>query len=295
LAPFGKGNPAPVLVASGVRIEEKRVIGRREDHLTLNLIDKQQKTHRVLWWNGVGLPLPNGEFDLAYSARRSNYRGQPQIQIEWVEWQQAETPETVEIRPEPSMVVIDHRREINPETHLSSILKTEKDVVVWREGKWIDQVAGVDRFGLGPGTAMVVWSLPASHELLDTAVGTIMPTRLFLFAQNPGYTSPEEFSKELAGLIKFSLNQREGKISVGQLAARMSHTRSTVEAGLRWLESRGDITIVSHEQDAWRIQAGSQPSGEAEELARILDACLEETRAFRRHYVRVEHGYLLLT
>ncbi|MGD8822178.1 MAG: single-stranded-DNA-specific exonuclease RecJ, partial [Anaerolineales bacterium] len=294
LAPFGSGNPAPVLAAREVRIENSRVIGRSEDHLILNLVDKQQKVHRVLWWNGAGLSRPEGEFDLAYTARRSNYRGQAQIQIEWLDWRQTAAPEPVDIQPEPALQVMDHRREADPQTHLSAIEDIETDVIVWREGRWVDEIKGVDRFGLRPASALVVWSMPASLELLNDAIQTVQPARLFLFAQQPGFASPVEFSKELAGLIKFALSQRGAQVSVARLAVKTGHEQLTVEAGLRWLASRGHITIESAEQDTWKIRLGGKPNGEAEKWGRVLEDRLQETLAFRQHYLRVEYGFLLV-
>jgi single-stranded-DNA-specific exonuclease len=294
LAPFGNGNPAPVLAAANVQIEGKRVIGRSEDHLILNLVDTQQKAHRVLWWNGAGLPMPNGEFDLAYSARRSDYRGQPQIQIEWVDWRQTKIHEPVDIRPEQLMEVADHRRENDPETHLSAILDIQPDIVVWREGTWMEKIAGVDRFGLYQAEALVVWTMPASLELLEQAIRIVKPTRVFLFAQNPGYASPREFSTGLTGLIKFALNQRDGRINMDELAAKIGHTRPTVETGLRWLAGRGEVTIEVEQQNIWRIGSGGEPREEAEKWAQVLESRLQETQAFRLHFLRVEHGYLLM-
>lgn len=295
LAPFGNGNPAPVLAASEVRIEDTRVIGRSEDHLILNISDSNQEIHRILWWNGAGMPLPDDTFDLAYTARMSSYGGRPQIQIEWIDWRQTSAEEPIQITAALPMEVIDHRRESDPQTHLAAILEIEPDVLVWREGAEKNRISGLDRFELQPAKALVIWTIPPSLDLLNSAIATVQPQRLFLFGRDPGYASAKEFSHELAGLIKHILFQREGEVALAQLAVRMGQSEETVEAGLRWLASRGEITIETTQPVHWRIRAGGQPSGEDKRLARVLKARLEETAAFRQHYLRVEHGFLILT
>ena len=92
LAPFGRGNPALTLVSRGLSLSSHREIGRNGKHLQLILEDDSGMTQKVVWWQGVGWPLPQGKFDLAYVVRSSNYRGKSEVQVEWIDARQIEVP-----------------------------------------------------------------------------------------------------------------------------------------------------------------------------------------------------------
>jgi single-stranded-DNA-specific exonuclease len=293
LAPFGQGNPPPVLAAKDVLINDQRVIGRSDDHLILNLADSEQNIFRILWWNGAGMAIPEGRFDLAYTARRSTYRGREQIQIEWIDWRQLHDQPAV-IETGLQMEVIDHRNETDPEMYLTAILEIEEDVLLWREGLVAERVTGVDRFGVQQAAALVIWTLPGSLEILNDVIKNVQPKRLYLFANDPGYSSSPEFVAGLAGLAKFTINHKNGRLNTEKLAVKLGYPTGTVEAGLEWLACRGDITIDNSEGVLWEIRAGGQASSQAEARTRILEECLQETTAFRQHYQRVEHGFLVL-
>jgi single-stranded-DNA-specific exonuclease len=293
LAPFGQGNPPPVLAAQDVRIDDQRVIGRSDDHLILNLADSEQEIFRVLWWNGAGMPIPEGRFDLAYAARRSTYRDREQIQIEWVDWRQRlDQPAAIETGFK--LEVIDHRNEMDPKIHLTAILEFEEDVLLWREGMEAERVSGVDRFEVKQAAAFVIWTVPGSLGILNDVINTVQPKRLYLFANDPGYSTSPEFIAGLAGLAKFAINHKNGRLNIEKLAVRLGYPTGTVVAGIEWLASRGDITIENSDGVQWQIRTGGQASSQAEAHARILDECLQETTAFRQHFQRVEHGFLVL-
>lgn len=293
MAPFGQGNPPPVLAAHAVRINNHRIIGRSDDHLILNVANGERNAHQVLWWNGAGMPLPEGEFDLAYTARKSTYRGRPKIQIEWIGWRQLQDQPVV-FDSGLKMEVIDHRNEIDPQVHLAAIQEVETDVLIWREGMEVERVSGVDRFGVRPAEALVVWTQPGSQDIFKELIDAVQPQRLYLFANNPGYSTMADFSAGLAGLVKYTLQQQDGRLSVEKLSARMGYAASVVEAGLEWLVSRGAITIGHTEGDQWTIHNGGQSAEKVEEKTELLKAQLQESTAFRQHYLRVEHGFLMV-
>jgi len=61
-------------------------VGKTHEHLQMVLEDAFGKQSKFIWWQGTGLPQPEDCFDLAYSARSSPYKGQPQVQLEWLEY-----------------------------------------------------------------------------------------------------------------------------------------------------------------------------------------------------------------
>ncbi len=59
-------------------------VGRTREHLQVSVIDHSGVQQRAIWWRGTGSNLPEGSFELAFPARPTNYRGQRQVQMEWV-------------------------------------------------------------------------------------------------------------------------------------------------------------------------------------------------------------------
>ncbi|MCK4471434.1 MAG: single-stranded-DNA-specific exonuclease RecJ, partial [Anaerolineae bacterium] len=85
LAPFGPGNPPLTLVSRELSLTSHSTVGRTGEHLQLIVEDDEGTDQRVIWWQGAGWPLPQGRFDLAYVVRASDYRGQRDVQVEWVD------------------------------------------------------------------------------------------------------------------------------------------------------------------------------------------------------------------
>ena len=85
LAPFGSGNPSPVLLVRDLKMHSSAPIGREGEHVQVIVEDSAGEAQKVMWWRGASWPLPEGRFDLACTARASNYRGQRAVQIEWID------------------------------------------------------------------------------------------------------------------------------------------------------------------------------------------------------------------
>lgn len=106
LAPFGAGNPPLVLSIPRLNVLASSTIGRDGSHLQVVVKDEFDQTRRVLRWGGADWPLPEGPFDLACVVRASNYRGQRDVQVEWIDARPVEAPE-IDLRRR--LAVIDQR------------------------------------------------------------------------------------------------------------------------------------------------------------------------------------------
>jgi single-stranded-DNA-specific exonuclease len=90
LAPFGCGNPRPVLCATGVRLAEPpKRIGSGERHISLQLRQQQTKLRGV----GFGcaewadeLAAINEPLDIAYRPTINEFRGRQSVEVQLVDW-----------------------------------------------------------------------------------------------------------------------------------------------------------------------------------------------------------------
>ncbi|HUX78076.1 MAG TPA: single-stranded-DNA-specific exonuclease RecJ [Anaerolineae bacterium] len=286
LAPFGPGNRPLTLASRGLVLKSHSPVGRSGEHLQLIVEDEGGTAQQVIWWQGAGSPLPEGRFDLAYVVRASDYRGQRAVQVEWVDARPIEAP-AVALRPErPAARVVDYRGVSNPRTLLDR-LRAQENVQVWSEAEARAEVAGRDRYELGPSRVLVIWTTSPGPAELQAVLEKVAPETVYLFGIDPGLDHPEKFLKRLAGLIKQALNSSEGRVNVSTLAAATAQRESTVRAGVAWLAARGHVVVLGEEGDEVDLAPGSRMIGAG--LPRIvaqLSALLEETAAYRVYFAR---------
>ncbi|HET89726.1 MAG TPA: single-stranded-DNA-specific exonuclease RecJ [Chloroflexi bacterium] len=294
LAPFGPGNPPLTLASRGVTLTSHTAVGRSGEHLRLTVENAEGTSQTVLWWQGAGRGLPEGRFDLAYIVRASDYRGQRDVQVEWVDAREAVQPQAgkaAAVTSPAQLRVVDYRRESHPRELLDRLRGLEGEgLVVWSEAGDKAGVAGWDRYELRPARVLVIWTTPPGAGELRAALGQVSPEVVYLFGVNPGLDRAPLFLERLGGLVKRALKADRGQVSLSTLAAATAQREGAVRAGLEWLAARGHVTIL--EQDEVGKGMALAPGGRVEEdtseyLAR-LKGMLEETRAYRAYFQRAD-------
>jgi single-stranded-DNA-specific exonuclease len=291
LSPFGPGNPKLLLASRGLGLQKSEPIGRNKEHVKLTVADEAGNARSVLWWNGGGETLPEGRFDLAYTVRASDWRGSLQVQIVLVDFHNVEgKPAEVQSR---RIEVVDYRYAPDRTDRLRSL---PAGTLVWAEGREKDRVNGMDRFALAPAPALAIWTVPPSPEELRLALETVHPQTVYLFAADPPLENTENFLARLTGLIKYAINHRDGQATYTGLAAATSQRLVTVQHGLNWLVSLGNVVLKKQESDLLWLAAGTsvRDPGGAARLFAETQTLLAETAAFRSHFQRADAGSLIV-
>ncbi len=293
LAPFGQGNPAFVFATRGLVVQSSNLIGKDQAHRSLILEDAGGNARKVLWWQGAELPLPEGRFDLAYELRATNFRGDTQIQITWLDARSIEAPVEV-ATPREQIEILDLRREPDPLPALRTRLGL--DVMIWLEGEGQPGWKGLHPCGrqdLKTATALVIATIPAGRSELRAALETVKPQTLILCGLPPASDHPEPFLKRLAGLARHVLSARQGWISLAQLEAATGQREITVEMGLEWLSARGFVRVDEREDGRIHLAPGGSIDPQAQQQAEAgLKYLLQETAAFRAFYLRADPALL---
>jgi single-stranded-DNA-specific exonuclease len=279
LAPFGAGNPPLVLATHKVKLQSTNTIGKTREHIRLTVEDENGHTQAILWWNGAGEDLPEAgsRFDIAYSLRAGTYRGERQITLQFEEFRVVEE-RPVEVR-RPELEVRDLRSQ-------PSAFAPEPGILIWAEGP--DRASGLDRFGLSPADGLAIYTAPPSPVELRAVLETVKPATIYLVARLPAVEKPDEFLSRLAGMAKFALNRRGGKVAIPELASATAQREATVRLGLEWLAAGGHLRIEG-ETDL-QLSAGDSTSNPylQAELYVAVKGLLEETAAYRAHFARAE-------
>jgi single-stranded-DNA-specific exonuclease len=283
LAPFGLGNPRVQVATYDLHIVEDAVIGRNGEHRRLVVADEQGTQQTVLWWQSAGQVLPEGRFDLAYALRARDYRGEMQLQVEWLGARLRQS--TTSISSGATRAVVDWREEVDPRKTLARLPETES--VIWAEGEdpyVTGEVRSTDRLGLTPSPVLVIWTAPPGPDELTWAMQAVNPDRVYLFAFEPATARLRIFIERLTGMVKHDLRTRGGRVDTRRLAAALGHREVTVRAGLDWLATRGQLRIVETGEDTLTLEAGGEPSSDSEKAQSHLRRLLDETAAYRRYF-----------
>jgi single-stranded-DNA-specific exonuclease len=287
LAPFGPGNPPLVLATRGLKVTGYASVGHSDEHLLITVEDEDERSQRVIWWQGANLPLPEGRFDLAYSVRASTYRGQRDVQVEWLD-----------ARPEGEAVdlgamsrelqIVDYRDARDPLAALHR-LQSEVELLIWCEAEAKRELEGMDRGELAPAHHLALWTTPPGRAELSQALQRVTPRVMYLFAVDPGMDRPEAFLKRLAGLVKHAVEKEQGCASLNRLAAATAQRIAAVQAGLEWLQASGYIRLLRQEGDlAWLARGDGIKTASTAQARGVLMHLLEESAAYRRYFMQAE-------
>ncbi len=289
LAPFGNGNPPLTLATRDLKLVSRKGLGRRGEHLQVEVEDEAGNRQRVIWWRGAGKDLPGGGFDLAYTLRSSSYKGRREALIEWLDYRQLESA-LPEIRDsEPAWELHDYRGSDDPHSALAGAREWYSQAQIWAEAASESIDGAVNRLGLRASETLIVWTAPPTAETWSAALATVSPGRLILFGALPDGADLSSFLLRLAGLVKFSINQRGGAVGLEALAAATAQPERTVQVGLQALRALGKLDYQVAASGQYQLQArDNPPRGELEVLRGRLDLLLRETRAYRKYWLTMD-------
>jgi single-stranded-DNA-specific exonuclease len=294
LAPFGAGNPPLVFATRELKLNGYVAVGRSNDHLLLTVEDELGHTQQSIWWQGAGYSLPETKFDLAYSVRASTYRGQHDVQIEWVDYRQSEA-ELISLETKYRFIeVIDFREEIEPISRIN-YLQSKETLLIWGEANARVQLPCFDRFSLSPAGNLAIWTIPPGPNELESALQIVKPNKVYLFGINPGMDEPKAFLRRLSGLVKGRIKTSDGIVNLSTLACATAQRIQTIKLGLEWLQDRGYISMEITNHDSVKIAIGNETkNADTITSSRRLNSLLAESAAFRRYFMTANKERLLI-
>jgi single-stranded-DNA-specific exonuclease len=282
LAPFGPGNERLTLATRSLALESAAPVGKGGEHVRLTVSDEAGNKLPVLWWNAGNAELPQGRFDLAYTIRTSDYKGQQQVTVELVDFRETEREQVTVQRQK--VEVIDWRDEKKERESLIVGLSPFIPYEIWAEGEHKKAVNGKGRHELEAAETLVIWTTPPYGDVLREVLQKVKPRKVILVGQEPGW----DFLKRLAGVVKFVLKQRGGRVSLNELAAATGERLAAVRLGLEYLSKRGQVTVESESAGEIVLAASNAQADEAAavQLNLQIEKMTAESAAYRRLFGR---------
>ena len=297
LSPFGPRNPTLILASRNLTLSHFAKIGKNKEHLRLTVKDSEDNVQSILWWNATEEDLPSKEskFDLAFKMRTGEYKGNPQLTLEMVDFRVTEAVEKAKSRKK---IEICKLQEVSKK--FASL--QEASVQVFVEGK--AKTTGKNRYELEEADELVVYISPPSAKVWRDILEKVKPKKIYLIGINPPNVTTQEFLAHLAGLVKYTLAKKEGQTRISELAAVTAQRESTVRLGLEWLHA-GEQVIVAVEEDEVKLSPPQTPPQTTKvsktfvvsqnagkyvqaELFLAIKSLLAETVAFREWFHKTE-------
>lgn len=287
LAPFGPGNPPLTFACRKVEIKKDTPIGKNKDHRMVLVETGAGSLHKVLWWKGAGMALPEKQFDLAYQLRSNTFQGNRQVQVTWIAARKTE--EKTILIPESTLPfeIIDQRKVPDPIPAIQALLDKDK-TEVWYEGVKLTEFAYSNRYEVAKVSQLILYGAPAERSILKKICQSAVPQKVFLFSAAPVDDTPAAFLTRLSGLIQYALKRRAGRVTIAELCGACSQREATVLSGLDWLCAKGFICYTKTENQLL-LRSGEKADPQAENrLTLEITGLLEETAAYRAFYQKAD-------
>ncbi|MCS7089053.1 MAG: single-stranded-DNA-specific exonuclease RecJ [Thermoflexales bacterium] len=272
LAPFGAGNPRPLLRTDGLRLVRAEPLGADGKHRALFLQDAQGTINRALWWRSSEMPLPEPEhvITLLFTLRRErfNERTYAQIVVHALTFDGEQrfgepTPALnaqfliTDLRAAPDRLAALHTL---LDAHGASAVQVCS--VMERPHDLPSALAWHSRAQLTQRPLLVVWDAPPGPREFAEMLRRAEPQHVALLCTaNETADEAQSVITQVLGMIKVA--QRRGDALddpdvIARMAARINQREDTVRAVIRW------------------------HLGEAKQRE-VLRYLLAETRAYRRY------------
>ena len=302
LAPFGEGNPRPILACERLSLLGATSVGREREHRRLTVEDEQGNRRDVLWWNGANDPLPPTPFDLAFHIEISQYRDQTELQLTLVGFRPS--PVASITVSAPARQVID-RRTLPPSAQaLAALRAAYPDALIWAEGYRRSEAPGIPLSALHPTKTLLVYTAPCGPYALAQALQKTSAQCVVLVGIDPPLTQASAILRRILELVKHVLAHQEGRVSLQDLAEAVAQPERVIRLALRYAQSGG---VLNWEEEAAGMIVLSHPPSGADKtdgdptLWAAFQAQVAETAAYRAYFrhaateqlLAEEHSYVL--
>jgi len=291
-SPFGPANPPIVFAVRDVKIVGLRLIGRNMEHTKLTIQDCSGVTREVIHWQSKIEDHPQGIFDLAFSVKLGNYRGEKQISFEWINYRTV-NPESINIS-KPEVNEIQDLRNHKPEISLIKEMANQAGKLVFCEGPLSRQIPfAVNRMAIHQIETLILISIPPDWECLSGVLEIAHPQKVIVYDHASGEETIKGFLTYLGGLIKFALRDQGGNINLTKFAMLCNQSTSVIRLGLDLLSARGEISTERIDGNSMLISLpGRENPGQLLFITEAFQQAFQETLSFRAFYQKADLNLL---
>ncbi|MGV8027120.1 MAG: single-stranded-DNA-specific exonuclease RecJ [Anaerolineaceae bacterium] len=257
LAPFGAGNPSPIFLAEHLHIANARYLDRDKIHRSIQVATADGQSYEVKWWHAFDTLLPSDEISLAYSIRRSVFRGETRIEIEWVDAHNTLPENLPALVSKPQVAIHDFRFSKVPMDDFHSFIHTFQPVC-WGENLAEINESVYNRLEIPEHAVLAFLHMPPGGTVLQQIFKQVHPSTIGFFNLPQKPINVKSFFQIMLGMLKYAMREKEGQVSLNHYAALTGYTMEIIELGLSFLEADGQITVQPGKDNERVIAKGHQ-------------------------------------
>ena len=259
LEPFGASNPSPTFVVKDLTLKQKKLMGSTREHLKL-IVDTQKGPLDCVWWGKGDVPLISGDkLDMAFAPQLNTYNGATNIQLVIKDIHSEHLKE----EKKSQIKVYDHRKKTNILQQVNDYIKTSKlGISVFAEDKNIVEMLKpyesikkcvVNRNTISKNDVLMFFDYPCSEDLYEKVMQTVCAKSLHYMNYTSYKPDVSGIIKNFTGMLKFCVNNQEGRFVLARGAAALGVTEEVIELLLELFADAGIISINAREENFYCI------------------------------------------
>lgn len=246
LEPFGQNNEMPVFALFDCVLEECKVIGKEQNHLSF-LFSKNNKTFKGIKWgeNTFKIP-PKTKCDIAFYLRKNSFNDVETIQFELLD---AYCP--LVKKDENEIKIFDHRKKTGILESVNNYLKKkELDIAVWAKTpsvkesiKSYEDICGNIIQENKQHNGLMFFDYPANLDNLKDILSLVKPKKIH-FMNYRIDENIENYIRQINGMIKYCANKMDGNIELQRMSDALGVSESFIQIALEIMEDINSIKIL---------------------------------------------------
>lgn len=262
IGPYGEGFLPPVFYSETAKVVKDRLVGNGHHIMELEGLEKNIKAVR---WNGEMVDYTGKYLDIVYDIGLNVFNGNSQLQLSIRQLEESEillndndkyiVAEKETLRFDINKIEIIDKRELTF-LELDMFLKNNtkfnrKNILIYFEGlecdKKFQEAVGLQE--LSEADILIFESAPSSLASLDFVINKVKPSLVITsYLSNISYT-PNTFINKLLGVIKYIVNQKDGRTDIDYLISKLNVDSRIIEVSLAFLKVRGYIYYSINESN----------------------------------------------
>ncbi len=260
LQPFGAKNQPPLFVLKDLKLSQYKMMGQNANHLKMFVSGENSQVFECVKWNYPDFNLPiNSKLDIAFYPKFNYFNGNTSIQLDLKDIQSE-----MLIKTNRQIKILDHRKKTNILNQVMDYLSTStKKIALFVENKAVeseffkypelkDKV--FSRLSIPSNYEQIMlFDCPSSKELMNKIVSKTNADTIHIMNFEPNFIAPDDFLKVFSGMLKYSDKNKDGIISVEELAKASKTTDKAINISLELFSELSMIDLEKLESGMYKI------------------------------------------
>ncbi|MBQ7450661.1 hypothetical protein IJS77_04525, partial [bacterium] len=253
LEPCGAKNPYPVLAVEGLKFQEQKLIGQKQNHLKFICKDSDNSTFDCVFWNKKTFDIDEtSPIDIAFYPRINTFNGNTTLQLDVQDAHYKENKKKFRI--------YDHRKKKNILPQVCDfVTKNEQKIFIYTNNSLQKNEllkAGFPKTSFVPRENMphlMFFDYPADETAMKKIVETVNPQNIHFMSNDNSFTSLKELMNKILGMTKYAAHNKDGTFDINAASDAIGTDKRLTEFALEALNEAQAIKINSFDGEVFKL------------------------------------------